>query len=136
MSDDLPRTILPIPDKKYVGLTTYDAKDPDTHYPPIKALRPPKEAPNVIIFLIDDAGFGSSSVFGGPCHTPNFEKLAAGGLKYSRFHTTALCSPTRQALLTGRNHHWSGWARSPRWVRRRPAIAAFGRRRRRRWLRS
>lgn len=108
MSDDLPRTILPIPDKKYVGLTTYDAKDPDTHYPPIKALRPPKEAPNVIIFLIDDAGFGSSSVFGGPCHTPNFEKLAAGGLKYSRFHTTALCSPTRQALLTGRNHHSVG----------------------------
>lgn len=108
MSDDLPRTILPIPDKKYVGLTTYDAKDPDTHYPPIKALRPPKDAPNVVIFLVDDAGFGSSSVFGGPCHTPNFEKLAAGGLKYSRFHTTALCSPTRQALLTGRHHHSVG----------------------------
>lgn len=106
--DDISRVILPIPDKKFVGLTTYDAKDPDTKYPPIKALRPPKEAPNVIIFLIDDAGFGSSSVFGGPCHTPNFEKLAGGGLKYSRFHTTALCSPTRQALLTGRNHHSVG----------------------------
>ncbi|KQW71623.1 arylsulfatase [Phenylobacterium sp. Root77] len=106
--DDISRVILPIPDKKFVGLTTYDAKDPDTKYPPIKALRPPKEAPNVIIFLIDDAGFGSSSVFGGPCHTPNFEKLASGGLKYNRFHTTALCSPTRQALLTGRNHHSVG----------------------------
>lgn len=106
--DDISRVILPIPDRKFVGLTTYDAKDPDTKYPPIKALRPPKEAPNVIIFLIDDAGFGSSSVFGGPCHTPNFEKLAGGGLKYSRFHTTALCSPTRQALLTGRNHHSVG----------------------------
>lgn len=106
--EDISRTILPIPDKKFVGLTTYDAKDPDTKYPPIKALRPPKQAPNVIIFLVDDAGFGSSSVFGGPCHTPNFEKLASGGLKYNRFHTTALCSPTRQALLTGRNHHSVG----------------------------
>lgn len=102
------RTILPIPDPQHVGLTTYDAKDPDTKYPPIKALRPPKEAPNVVIFLVDDAGFGSSSAFGGPCHTPNFERLAAGGLKYNRFHTTALCSPTRQALLTGRNHHSVG----------------------------
>lgn len=106
--EDISRAILPIPDKKFVGLTTYDAKDPDTKYPPIKALRPPKQAPNVVIFLIDDAGFGSSSVFGGPCHTPNFEKLAGGGLKYNRFHTTALCSPTRQALLTGRNHHSVG----------------------------
>ncbi|MBA4011807.1 MAG: arylsulfatase [Phenylobacterium sp.] len=104
----LSRTILPIPDAQHVGLTTYDAKDPNTKYPAIKALRPPKEAPNVVIILVDDAGFGSSSVFGGPCHTPNFERLAAGGLKYNRFHTTALCSPTRQALLTGRNHHSVG----------------------------
>jgi arylsulfatase A-like enzyme len=103
--DDLPRHILPMPDSKHVGITTYDARDPATKYPPIKALRPPKGAPNVMIILIDDAGFGSSSAFGGPCHTPNIEKLAAGGLKYVRFHTTALCSPTRQALLTGRNHH-------------------------------
>jgi arylsulfatase len=71
-------------------------------------LRPPKGAPNVLIVLIDDAGFGSSSAFGGPCYTPNAEKLAAGGLKFNRFHTTALCSPTRQALLTGRNHHSVG----------------------------
>ena len=71
-------------------------------------IRPPEGAPNVLIILIDDAGFGSSSAFGGPCQTPNAEKLAAGGLKYNRFHTTALCSPTRQALLTGRNHHSAG----------------------------
>ena len=71
-------------------------------------LRPPKGAPNVLIVLIDDAGFGSSSAFGGPCNTPTAELLAAGGLKYNRFHTTALCSPTRQALLTGRNHHTVG----------------------------
>ncbi|KAA0079546.1 arylsulfatase [Mycolicibacterium sp. P9-64] len=100
--------MLPIPDVAYVGLTTYDAKDPDTSYPPIKDVRPPATAPNVLVILIDDVGFGASSAFGGPCQTPNFEKLASGGLKYNRFHTTALCSPTRQALLTGRNHHSVG----------------------------
>ena len=81
---------------------------PDTKYPPIRTCGRPKGAPNVLIILIDDAGFGASSAFGGPCQTPNFEKLAANGLKYNRFHTTALCSPTRQALLTGRNHHSVG----------------------------
>src|SRR5215471_21151760 len=101
MTDSLPRTVLPIPDRKPVTLTTYDAKDPSTKYPPIVPLRPPKGAPNVLVVLIDDAGFGASSAFGGPCRTPNFERLAASGLKYTRFHTTALCSPTRSALLTG-----------------------------------
>ena len=71
-------------------------------------MRPPKGAPNVLIVLIDDVGFGATSAFGGPCQTPTAEKLAAGGLKFNRFHTTALCSPTRQALLTGRNHHSVG----------------------------
>ncbi len=99
------RQILPIPDKQYVGVTTYDAKDPDTKFPPIEQLRPPKGAPNVLIVLLDDVGFGASSAFGGPVHTPTAERLAKNGLKYNRFHTTALCSPTRQALLTGRNHH-------------------------------
>ena len=98
-------TILPIPDPQHVGLTTYDAKDPDTKFPPIEPLRPPKGAPNVLIVLLDDVGFAASSAFGGPIHTPTAERLAKGGLKFNRFHTTALCSPTRQALLTGRNHH-------------------------------
>src|SRR5512134_1470913 len=102
------RAILPIPDKPHVGLTTYDAKDPDTTYPPIEELRPPQGAPNVVVILLDDVGFGASSTFGGPCNTPNAERLAAGGLRYNRFHTTALCAPTRQALLTGRNHHSVG----------------------------
>jgi arylsulfatase A-like enzyme len=102
------RDVLPIPDVKHVDLTTYDAKDPDTSYPPIVPLRPPAGAPNVLIVLLDDVGFGASSTFGGPCNTPVAERLAAGGLKLSRFHTTALCSPTRQALLTGRNHHSVG----------------------------
>ncbi len=102
------RSHLPMPNTERRGLITYDAKDPETKFPPIPQLRPPKGAPNVLIVLIDDAGFGSSSAFGGPCQTPNAEKLAAGGLQYNRFHTTALCSPTRQALLTGRNHHSTG----------------------------
>jgi arylsulfatase A-like enzyme len=106
--DNIQRTVLPIPDRPRTGLVTYDAKDPDTKFPPISQVRPPKGAPNVLIVLIDDAGFGSSSAFGGPCYTPNAERLAAGGLKYNRFHTTALCSPTRQACLTGRNHHTVG----------------------------
>ena len=99
------RAILPIPDPTYVGLTTYDAKDPDTKFPPITPLRPPQGAPNVLIVLLDDAGFAASSAFGGPCKAPTAERLAANGLKFTRFHTTALCSPTRQAMLTGRNHH-------------------------------
>ena len=100
--------MLPIPDRQHIGLTTYDAKDPDTQFPPIEPLRPPEGAPNVLIVMLDDVGFGAASAFGGPCSTPNLEKLAANGLKYNRFHTTALCSPTRQALLTGRNHHSVG----------------------------
>ncbi len=102
------RDVLPIPDTQHVGLTTYDAKDPDTSYPPITTLRPPPGAPNVLIVLIDDVGFAASSAFGGPCNTPVAERLAGSGVKLNRFHTTALCSPTRQALLTGRNHHSVG----------------------------
>jgi arylsulfatase A-like enzyme len=104
----LSRDILPSPDIPPAGLTTYDAKDPDTSFPPIEPIRPPEGAPNVLIVLLDDVGFGASSVFGGPCNTPTFERLAADGLRYNRFHTTALCAPTRAALLTGRNHHSVG----------------------------
>jgi arylsulfatase A-like enzyme len=106
--DQIQREILPIPDIPHVGLTTYDAKDPDTRYPPIAPLRPPAGAPNVLIILLDDLGFGAPSAFGGPCYTPTAERLAANGLKYIRFHTCAMCAPTRQALMTGRNHHSAG----------------------------
>ena len=105
---DVQRSVLPIPDQVRWGLTTYDAKDPDTSLPPIRDVRPPLGAPNVLVILLDDVGFGASSAFGGPCHTPVAERLAAGGLRYNRFHTTALCAPTRAALLTGRNHHSVG----------------------------
>jgi arylsulfatase A-like enzyme len=102
------REVLPIPDRRHAAFTTYDAKDPDTSFAPIEPIRPPAGAPNVLVVLIDDAGFAASSAFGGAIQTPNAERLAAGGLKYNRFHTTALCSPTRAALLSGRNHHMVG----------------------------
>jgi arylsulfatase A-like enzyme len=99
------RGALPIPDRPYPGVVTYDAKDPDTSFPPIEPLRPPKGAPNVLVVLLDDVGYGASSAFGGPVNMPTAERLADAGLRYTRFHTTALCSPTRAALLSGRNHH-------------------------------
>jgi arylsulfatase A-like enzyme len=107
-SDNVAREALPIPDRPYAGPVFEDAKDPEATFPPIEPLRPPAGAPNVLVVLLDDVGFGASSAFGGPCHTPTAERLAANGLRYNRFHTTALCSPTRQALLTGRNHHTVG----------------------------
>ena len=106
--NDVQREVLPIPDRSSPGVVTYDARSPDTRFPPIRRLRPPDGAPNVLVVLIDDVGFGASSAFGGPVNMPTAERLAAGGLKYSRFHTTALCSPTRAALLSGRNHHAVG----------------------------
>src|SRR5690242_16883049 len=102
------RTMLPIPDRPSSGLTAYDAKDPDAAFPPVEPLLPPVGAPNVVIVLLDDVGFGASSAFGGPCRTPVAQRLAGGGLTYNRFHTTALCAPTRAAMLSGRNHHSVG----------------------------
>jgi arylsulfatase len=107
-SDRHLRSSLPIPDRPQPGLTTYDAKDPDTSYPAIEPLLPPEGAPNVLVILLDDVGFGASSALGGPVDMPTAERLAGGGLKYTRFHTTALCAPTRAALLSGRNHHSVG----------------------------
>jgi Sulfatase len=78
-NDAIQRGISPIPDRKPIGLTTYDAKDPNTKFPPIKQLRPSDTAPNVLVILLDDVGFGASSVFGGPCQTPTAERLAAAG---------------------------------------------------------
>jgi arylsulfatase A-like enzyme len=102
------REVLPIPDRAYDGPVYEDAKDPAAKFPPIEPLRPPTGAPNVLVVLVDDAGFGCSSAFGGPCETPTAERLAGAGLRFNRFHTTALCSPTRAALLSGRNHHTVG----------------------------
>lgn len=101
--DKLDRTVLPIVGPKLAPITTLDARDAKA--PPRFEVKAPQGAPNVVIVLIDDIGFGSSSAFGGPIKMPTLEKMAANGLKYNRFHTTALCSPTRTALLTGQNHH-------------------------------
>jgi arylsulfatase len=95
--------ILPRPDQPQRGTTAMFAKD--AVFPPLQPLRPPAGAPNIAIILIDDMGFGATSAFGGPIQMPTLERVAADGLKYTRFHTCALCSPTRQAMLTGRNHH-------------------------------
>jgi arylsulfatase A-like enzyme len=106
--DGVPRHHLPIPSRPFVGATPYDAKASAGAFPPITRLRPPEGAPNVLVVLLDDVGFGAASTFGGPCRTPTADRLASGGLRYNRFHTTALCSPTRAALLSGRNHHTVG----------------------------
>jgi len=97
------RTSLPIAEPKFDSIAELDARYATA--PARFEVKAPEKAPNVVIVLIDDQGFGQSSAFGGPVHEPTVEKLAANGLKYNRFHTTALCSPTRVALLTGRNHH-------------------------------
>src|SRR6185436_4798256 len=107
MTDDAPgREVLPIPDTPFEGDVPLDARD--ASFAPIEPLRPPDGAPNVLIVLLDDVGFAASSAFGGPVDTPTAERLAGAGLKYNRFHTTALCAPTRAALLSGRNHHTVG----------------------------
>jgi arylsulfatase A-like enzyme len=97
------RTVLPIPEPVNPPITELDARKATP--PPRFEVKAPAGAPNVLIVLIDDMGFGQSSAFGGPIRMPTVESLASGGLRYNEFHTTALCSPTRSALLSGRNHH-------------------------------
>jgi arylsulfatase len=99
----LDRTSLPIKEPKRQTYKELDAKDAKA--PPRWEVKAPKGAPNVVVVLIDDMGFGASSRFGGPINMPILDKLGKEGLSYNRFHTTALCSPTRVALLTGYNHH-------------------------------
>lgn len=97
------RTTLPVHELAVTPITEMDARKAKA--PPRFEVKAPANAPNVVIVLIDDIGFGASSAFGGPIRMPTLERLAGSGLKYNRFHTTALCSPTRVALLTGHNHH-------------------------------
>src|SRR4029077_19592220 len=99
----LDRTVLPVPEPVPSVITQLDARNATP--PPRFEVKAPAKAPNVLVILLDDIGFGQSSAFGGPVHMPTLEELANQGLKYNEFHTTALCSPTRAALLTGRNHH-------------------------------
>lgn len=102
-AQSLDRNILPIQEPAPTVYKELDARNAKA--PARWDVKAPEGAPNVVVVLIDDIGFGHSSAFGGPCIMPTLEKLANNGLKYNRFHTTALCSPTRTALLTGYNHH-------------------------------
>ena len=96
-------SVLPKPEPPFQGKIGRTVKDSTPDFP--KSVEAPKGAPNVLLILTDDVGFGASSTFGGPIQTPNFQRIADNGLRYNMFHTTALCSPTRAALITGRNHH-------------------------------
>ena len=100
---EIDRTILPIVPPKYEPITELDARKAKA--PPPFEIKPPEGAPNVVIVLIDDIGFGATETFGGVIETPTLSRLAEEGLRFNQFHTTALCSPTRASLKSGRNHH-------------------------------
>ena len=100
-------SVLPLPPEPFKGVIAETFEGSTQDYP--QPVTPPEGAPNVVVVLIDDLGFGQPGTFGGPVPTPAMDALAADGLRYTRFHTTAICSPTRAALLTGRNHHQSGF---------------------------
>jgi arylsulfatase A-like enzyme len=99
--------VLPVPDQPFNGVIGRKAKESKPDFP--KGVSAPKDAPNILLIMTDDTGFGASSTFGGPIPTPTLDRVAANGLRFNNFHTTALCSPTRAALLTGRNHHSVGF---------------------------
>ncbi|MDP4977570.1 MAG: sulfatase-like hydrolase/transferase, partial [Ilumatobacteraceae bacterium] len=98
MNTSLPHATTPFAGK--IGRLT-----PDSEGAPVPQVKAPTDAPNILVIILDDVGFGSFGTFGGPVPTPGLDLVAQKGLRYNRFHTTALCSPTRAALLTGRNHH-------------------------------
>jgi len=99
--------VLPQPESVFKGKIGISAKDSTPDWP--KSIQAPVGAPNIVLIMLDDVGFGDTSTFGGPAATPNLDKLAAQGLRYNQFHTDAICSPTRAALLSGRNHHRMGY---------------------------
>ena len=98
---------LPPPDPKFGGVINHNAQQSKAWWPP--RVVPPKGAPNVLLIMTDDVGFGAPSTFGGVIPTPALDRIAQAGLRYTNFHSTALCSPTRAALITGRNHHSVGF---------------------------
>lgn len=102
-AQDFNRFELPIPQQPFEGVAGLRPSESEKDFP--AEVTAPSGAPNILLIMTDDVGFGASSTFGGPIPTPTFDRLAANGLRYNQFHTTALCSPTRAALITGRNHH-------------------------------
>src|SRR5574337_559884 len=103
----IPGDQLPAPPPKFGGVIKPLAQDSKPFWPP--RVEPRKGAPNVLLIMTDDSGFGVPSTFGGVIPTPALDRVAANGLRYTNFHSTALCSPTRAALITGRNHHAAGF---------------------------
>src|SRR6516164_1118425 len=103
----IPGNQLPAPPPKFSGVINESATQSKPYWPP--RLVPPKGAPNVLLIMTDDQGYGVSSTFGGVIPTPTLDRIAANGLRYTQMHSTALCSPTRAALITGRNHHSVGF---------------------------
>src|SRR5271168_3100076 len=98
---------LPPPPQKFEGEINLNASQSKPAWP--ARVVPPKQAPNILLIMTDDVGFGAPSTFGGVIPTPALDRIAANGLRYTQFHSTALCSPTRAALITGRNHHSAGF---------------------------
>jgi arylsulfatase A-like enzyme len=114
VSDEtIDRSKLPIRRPAFTGVTAKTLAGSEPGWELIGHVAPPEGAPNVLVVLIDDAGFGNPSTFGGPIDTPNYDRVADQGLRYNRFHVTAMCSPTRASLLTGRNHHAVGMGGIP-----------------------
>jgi arylsulfatase len=108
------RSKLPLAEPRFTGKIGTTYQDSTAAWPPVPA--PPAGAPNVVIIVLDDVGFGQTSTFGGPVPTPNLDQLASEGLRYIRFHTTAICGPSRAALITGRNHHNVGTGFLSEWA--------------------
>ena len=104
-----PGTQLPAPEPKFGGVIKEKASESTPWWPP--RIVPPEKAPNVLLIMTDDQGYGAPSTFGGVIPTPNMDRIANAGLRYTNFHSTSLCSPTRAALITGRNHHSNGMGR-------------------------
>src|SRR5947208_643571 len=124
------RSVLPRPPELFQGVTKRTLEGSVAAFPqPVNA---PPDAPNILLVLIDDAGFGNPSTFGGPIATPTLDKLAAEGLRHNRFHVTALCPPTRAALLSGRNHRAVGFGSISELIGGWPGYSTHGRQARRR----
>ena len=119
------RHVLPEPTRAQNVATAIGIDDQTVAFEPVRPVQPPRGAPHVVIVLMDDLGFGTSSSFGGPVRMPAAERLAEGGLRYTRFHVTALCSPTRQAMMTGRNHHSVGMGGTTEMTTSAPGYTGF-----------
>ena len=121
------RTRLPIAGPAFTGVANRTLAGSRPDWGLIGHVTPPEGAPNVLLVLIDDAGFGQPSAFGGPIAAPAMTRVAEEGARYNRFHVTALCSPTRAALLTGRNHHAVGFGSIGELSSGFPGYSAFAR---------